>query len=219
MLRDGDRGRRQLGLEYRADVIDLPPGGDSIGCASRPAAAVAAPALRALICGRAEAPEPSSRHQALVHRSVFDGKVSYSGSRRAIRSALAIIERDREFVDSPLEGTGFEPSVPGNETAIGRASRHRRNWLLEYRSGSVGDRRFESISLQQRVHTNPIFPTDLDSPSASRNWSTQQVADCRFNWLKNGCRYGVLPLCQAGGRLKARNRCHQYPYALIAALQ
>jgi hypothetical protein len=139
MLRDGDRGRRQLGLEYRADVIDLPPGGDSIGCASRPAAAVAAPALRALICGRAEAPEPSSRHQALVHRSVFDGKVSYSGSRRAIRSALAIIERDREFVDSPLEGTGFEPSVPGNETAIGRASRHRRNWLLEYRSGSVGD--------------------------------------------------------------------------------
>jgi hypothetical protein len=127
MLRDGDRGRRQLGLEYRADVIDLPPGGDSIGCASRPAAAVAAPALRALICGRAEAPEPSSRHQALVHRSVFDGKVNYSGSRRAIRSALAIIERDREFVDSPLEGTGFEPSVPGNETAIARASRHRRN--------------------------------------------------------------------------------------------
>ena len=178
MLRDGDRGRRQLGLEYRADVIDLPPGGDSIGCASRPAAAVAAPALRALICGRAEAPEPSSRHQALVHRSVFDGKVSYSGSRRAIRSALAIIERDREFVDAPLEGTGFEPSVPGNETAIGRASRHRRNWLLEYRSGSVGDRRFESISLQQRVHTNPIFPTDLDSPSASRNWSTPQV--CRL---------------------------------------
>jgi hypothetical protein len=112
MLRDRDRGRRQLGLEYRADVIDLPPGGDSIGCASRPAAAVAAPALRALICGRAEAPEPSSRHQALVHRSVFDGKVSYSGSRRAIRLALAIIERDREFVDSPLEGDGKKLAVP-----------------------------------------------------------------------------------------------------------
>jgi hypothetical protein len=113
MLRDGDRGRRQLGLEYRPDVIDLPPGGDSIGCASRPAAAVAAPALRALICGRAEAPEPSSRHQALVHRSVFDGKVSYSGSRRAIRSALAIIERDREFVDSPLEGGVTSELVSG----------------------------------------------------------------------------------------------------------
>src|SRR6267378_3929031 len=39
------------------------------------------------------------------------------------------------------------------------------------------------------------------------------------NRLKNGCRYGVLPLCLAGGRLQARNRCHQCPYALIAALQ
>ena len=123
MLRDRDRGRRQLGLEYRADVIDLPPGGDSIGCASRPAAAVAAPALRALICGRAEAPEPSSRHQALVHRSVFDGKVSYSGSRRAIRSALAIIERDREFVDSPLEGAGFELLVPVRQAKLTRSCR------------------------------------------------------------------------------------------------
>ena len=29
----------------------------------------------------------------------------------------------------------------------------------------------------------------------------------------------VEPLGQAGGRLKARNRSHQYPYPLIAALQ
>jgi hypothetical protein len=29
----------------------------------------------------------------------------------------------------------------------------------------------------------------------------------------------VEPLCQAGGRLKARNRCHQCPHALIAVLQ
>jgi hypothetical protein len=29
----------------------------------------------------------------------------------------------------------------------------------------------------------------------------------------------VEPLGQAGGRLKARNRCHQCPYALIAVLQ
>ncbi len=81
------------------------------------------------------------------------------------------------------------------------------------------DREFESPLLQQRVHTNPIFPTDLDSPSASRNWSTPQVCRLPVQLVEKGCRYGVLPLCQAGGRLKARNRSHQYPYPLIAALQ
>jgi hypothetical protein len=37
--------------------------------------------------------------------------------------------------------------------------------------------------------------------------------------VENGCRYGVFPLCLAGDRLQARNRCHQCPYAHIAALQ
>jgi hypothetical protein len=29
------------------------------------------------------------------------------------------VERDRGFADSPLEGDGFEPSVPGRETVRG----------------------------------------------------------------------------------------------------
>ena len=61
----------------------------------------------------------------------------------------------------------------------------------EFARGSTGDRKnlagyrwFESISLQRRVHTNPIFPTDLNSPSASRNWLTPQVA-LELAWAPN----------------------------------
>src|ERR1700732_797215 len=69
-------------------------------------------------------------------------------------------QRDREFADSPLEGAGFEPSVPPAplQPKYGaNESRHR---------GDAGrfprDRWFESGFLQQRVACKP--ENDINIP-------------------------------------------------------
>ena len=71
-------------------------------------------------------------------------------SRRVFSSIRMVFGSARFALDPSLEEDGFELSVPGCETAIGAASRHGGpSWLLGYGSGSVGDRRFEAISLQR----------------------------------------------------------------------
>jgi len=54
---------------------------------------------------RVEATIYISERQGLVEvqNDAQDARVRFNGHRR---------ERNRKFVDSPLEGTGFEPSVP-----------------------------------------------------------------------------------------------------------
>src|ERR1700756_2818103 len=81
--------------------------------------------------------------------------------------------RDRKFADSPLEGTGFEPSVPllrkGLSAVAERSCRtDKLDGIIKHRSSRKttvvgcgpplhsrlfdgGDRWFESIPLQQRV--------------------------------------------------------------------
>jgi hypothetical protein len=65
-------------------------------------------------------------------------------------------EEVRFAIDSALEGDGFELSVPGRESVNIMES----GLLSRKRGGSVGERRFESISLQRRVRklSVPLAP-------------------------------------------------------------
>ena len=67
---------KQLGLEYREDVNDLPPGaGNSIGwCQQTRGGRRRASTARTYLRPGVEAAEPSARHRRLVHRVLFDGK-------------------------------------------------------------------------------------------------------------------------------------------------
>jgi hypothetical protein len=76
--------------------------------------------------------------------------------------------RDRKFADSPLEGDGFEPSVPGTKQPVFVAEGELRGpnrgsqkglFLMRYRW-------FESISLQRRVHCKPDFLGDFREGAA-----------------------------------------------------
>ena len=69
-------------------------------------------------------------------------------------SDLALESRERFAPDSPLEGNGFELPVPGRE-AVNRDGR--RTGCPEIGTDLLRNRRFESISLQQRVRCEPDF--------------------------------------------------------------
>ena len=61
----------------------------------------------------------------------------------------ALIEEVKFASDSPLEGDGFEPSVPGRETVnpiVGDGTA-----CSKTGADLLGNRKFESISLQERV--------------------------------------------------------------------
>jgi len=65
---------QELGLEYRADVNNLPPGaGDSIGWCSRPRWRRRASAARTYLRPASKRPNLQLVTNALVHRVIFDG--------------------------------------------------------------------------------------------------------------------------------------------------
>src|ERR1700737_860601 len=62
--------------------------------------------------------------------------------------------------DSPLEGDGFELPVPGRE-----AVKPSCETVSKTGADLLGNRRFESISLQRRVRCEPDWPkADLPAP-------------------------------------------------------
>jgi hypothetical protein len=71
-------------------------------------------------------------------------------------SRIVATEVRTEFApDSPLEGGGFELSVPGRETV--KPPRGDEPSCLEKRADLFGNRRFESTSLQRRVLCEPTW--------------------------------------------------------------
>jgi hypothetical protein len=85
------------------------------------------------------------------------------------RSAAAVIQEIEFAPDSPLEGDGFEPSVPGTKEPVFVAEGELRGpnggsqkglFLMRYRW-------FESISLQRRVICEPDFLDLAQEPPAA----------------------------------------------------
>ena len=68
-----------------------------------------------------------------------------------ILSPVSHLEGDREFADSPLEGAGFEPSVPRDTTPRTEKWARKENRNHEDAGCLQRDRWFESDSLQRRV--------------------------------------------------------------------
>ena len=71
--------------------------------------------------------------------------------------------------DSPLEGGGFEPSVPGREITVMEDG----PGCLEKGADLLGNRRFESTSLQRGVrcepgYSRPTFVTAARLPGLAR---------------------------------------------------
>jgi len=72
-----------------------------------------------------------------------------------IPNPVSHLEGDREFADSPLEGDGFEPSVPPNFFWLPRRS-PQFTFCNINRLPRDRDRWFESISLHRRVCKLPV---------------------------------------------------------------
>ena len=68
----------------------------------------------------------------------------------------------RDFRNRNADRRPVRRRLQSDETPNGR-----RTWVPEYGGGSVGDRRFESISLQGRVQCEPEFPCSVQAPSGS----------------------------------------------------
>jgi hypothetical protein len=81
-------------------------------------------------------------------------------SRRCLRSSFGMMVRQREEVrfaaDSPVEGAGFEPSVPLAASRTGAGSKN----VVPL----TGDRGFESPSLQRRVTCELNGPSHAGDP-------------------------------------------------------
>ena len=84
-----------------------------------------------------------------VPKVLSSGFVAFFGSRQPDGPAIEIRRDDRVLYDSPLEGGGFEPSVPGRETV--KPPRGDEPSFLEKRADLFRNRRFEIHSLQRRV--------------------------------------------------------------------
>ena len=76
----------------------------------------------------------------------------------------------RFAVDSPLEGDGFELPVPGRE-----AVKPSCETLSKTGADLLGNRRFESCSLQQRVRCELDFLTDLNGSAGRPTEMLSQV--------------------------------------------
>jgi hypothetical protein len=64
--------------------------------------------------------------------------------------------------DSPLEGDGFEPSVPLGRGSAGNVERGRFEWVT-----LAGDQRFESFFLRRRIRPNRV-DVARDRPARAR---------------------------------------------------
>ena len=88
-----------------------------------------------------------------THREL--ARIAHAGREREPDPGREIsLDRNVWFVDaSPLEGDGFEPSVPGRETVnpiVGDGTA-----CSKTGADLLGNRKFESISLQERVRCEP----------------------------------------------------------------
>src|SRR5436190_6764642 len=112
------------------------------------------------------------------------GQASFPANNMTAPTAV----RGKFAVDSPLEGAGFEPSVPpANEpqdscTTEGDGDRSER---LEGHTACQGDRWFESCSPQRRVNCEPGRSQPPRRRLGSGDRGTE-VQSSKIPWLGNG---------------------------------
>jgi hypothetical protein len=115
-----------------------------------------------------------------------------SAARRIIATALPLLPGLRVWnsPDSPLEGTGFEPSVPRKRDKFLWAARHRSYAIrLPQQKPALRDRDrwFESISLQRRVSCGSDFVAETGTV-VKRAISAVVSASCAIAAMRLGAK-------------------------------